>query len=82
MNDGRDYKSGTMRVPGIGAVFYSAHRAVPSGARVLSALVGEEDSPRAYYMTRTFYGYGARDALALFRAEYAREHRATFGGAA
>jgi hypothetical protein len=42
----------------------SVTRAVPSGAWIVAAIVGN------CRVSRTFYGYTRREAVALFRAEF------------
>lgn len=42
----------------------SVTRAVPSGAWVVSAIVGDS------HATRTYFGYTRREAVARFRAEF------------
>jgi hypothetical protein len=45
----------------------TTERVAHSGALVLSALVRDSLTPFNWYETQTFYGYGVREARALFR---------------
>ena len=45
----------------------TTERIAHSGALVLSALVRDSLTPFAWYESQTFYGYGVREAQALFR---------------
>jgi hypothetical protein len=42
----------------------SVTRAAPSGAWIVSAIVGDS------HASRTYYGYSRREAVARFRAEF------------
>lgn len=42
----------------------SVTRAVPSGAWIVAAIVGNS------YASRTYYGYTRREAIARFRADF------------